>query len=109
MRALLPAGLLLATLVSGCAQDDPYTRDGMWQPEGINDQNLAAMAANPADLLHGHGESRPQPRLATVAVTRLLAGSPTPLPVISADVTPGSGAISVNVVPAAATAAAGGN
>jgi hypothetical protein len=109
MRALVPACLLLATLASGCAQDDPYTREGMWQPEGINERNLATMVANPYDLIRGHGETLPQPRLATVAVTRLLAGSPTPLPVISSDVAPGAGAISVNVVPAAATAAAGGN
>ena len=110
MNARLAAALLLTAMAGGCAQVDPYTRDGMWQPEGVNDQNLAAMVAQPTDLLHGHGESLPQPRLASVAVTRLLSGTPTPLPPISADVAPGAGGISVSVVPAAsATAAAGAN
>jgi hypothetical protein len=109
MRTVRSIGLLLAALVSGCAQIDPYTREGMWQPEGANDSNLAAMVANPYDLIRGHGETLPQPRLATLAVSRLLGGTPAPLPPLSAEVAPGSGGSTVTVIPAAAAAAAGTN
>jgi hypothetical protein len=90
-RRLLPPGLLLAASLAGCAQIDPYTREGMWQPEGVNSVNLAVSVANPSDLLRGHGAAGPQPVLATNAVRRLLAGVPAPLPQLSDDTNPGSG------------------
>ncbi len=87
MRALL---ILLA--VSACSsQIDPYTRDGMWQPNGANSLNLAAMTANPYDLVHGHGDAGSQPVEATGAVDRLLSGRAKPLAAVGADATPGSG------------------
>ena len=93
MRPVLSASILLLGL-AGCAQSDPYTRDGMWQPEGINDRNLAAMVANPADLLTGHGEPRPEPQVATAAVTQFLAGHAKQLPSLSSEAAPGSGSSS---------------
>ncbi len=95
--------LLILLALAGCAQMDPYERAGTWQPGGVNDRNLDAMVTNPADLLRGHGDSGAQPQLATIAVDRLLAGAPQPLPALSADTTPGSGA---QAAPAAAPAPA---
>ena len=106
VRARWTALLLVPALVAGCAQVDPFTRDGMWQPEGINERNLAVSVVNPGDLLRGHGETRPQPRMATDAVRRLLAGVPTPLPTISADAAPGSGG-SATAAPALPAATGG--
>ncbi len=95
--------LVFAGGTSACSQLDPYSRTGMWQPEGTNSVNLAVMAAYPRDLLRGHGDPGPQPVLATAAARRLLAGVPKPLPVLSADAAPGSGAAAA---PAAAAPAA---
>lgn len=101
MRAAL--ALLLA--LTGCAQVDPYTRTGMWQPGGVNSLNLAAMVANPHDLMQGRGSAGAQGTTATAAVERLLAGVPTPLPSVSAATTPGSGAGNAAAGPAPAPAA----
>ena len=88
---LLSPALLITVMLTGCAQVDPYTRNGMWQPEGVNDRNLEAMVANPADLIYGHGDPRTQPQMATTAVSQLLAGHAKTLPAISSDATPGAG------------------
>jgi len=77
--------------LSGCAQVDPYTRTGMWQPGGVNARNLAAMVAEPTDLLRGRGSEQAQGVTSTSAVMRLLNGTPTPLPTLSATTAPGSG------------------
>jgi hypothetical protein len=75
-------GLLFPLLLAlaACAELDPYSRVGTWQPEGVNDRNLAAMVANPADLLRGHGASGADSPLAIAAANRLFAGRPKPLP-----------------------------
>ena len=86
MRAIL----IVLALAACSKQVDPYTRDGMWQPSGANSLNLAAMTANPADLVHGHGDPGPQPVTAAAAVNRLLAGTPKPLLVLDANATPGA-------------------
>jgi hypothetical protein len=96
--------LALTGYTAGCAYTDPYTRAGMWQPNGANAVNLAAMVADPADLLRGHGDPGPQSALATAAVNRLLSGRPKPLPALSGDAAPGSG--SSNAAAAAPAAAA---
>jgi len=77
--------------LSGCAQVDPYTRTGMWQPGGVNARNLAAMVVQPTDLLRGRGSEQAQGVTSTSAVMRLLNGTPTPLPTLSASSAPGSG------------------
>lgn len=74
---LLP--LLLLLLPAACNQMDPYTRSGMWQPVGVNSRNLAAMVANPDDLVQGHGSTGANSPLAINAVTRLMAGKVKPL------------------------------
>ncbi len=104
MRAVLIL-LAFAGGTAACSQIDPYSRAGMWQPVGTNAVNMAVMAAYPRDLLRGHGDPGPQPVLATAAAGRLLAGVPKPLPVLSSDAAPGSGA----AAPPAAAAPAAAN
>ncbi len=46
------AGILA---LAGCGNRDPYYRTDVWKPNGANAANIAAMAANPYDLIHGRG------------------------------------------------------
>ena len=101
-----PAFILLLALC-GCAQVDPYTRTGMWQPAGVNSRNLDAMVVNPADLLRGRGAAGAQSTTATAAVERLLTGTQTPLPSLSADAAPGAASSSAAAGPAPTPAATG--
>lgn len=66
----------LAAPVAGCAGTDPYERAGIWKPSGVNDANIAAQVANPADLARGRGDSTGTVRTATRAVDRLWQGAP---------------------------------
>ena len=45
--------------LAGCAESDPYRRPGMWQPEGANAANMAAMVERKSDLVHGRGDPVP--------------------------------------------------
>ena len=63
--------LLAAMSLAGCASTDPLTRDGLWQPSGANEANLAAMVANPADLIQGRGAEGSDGQRAAAAVARL--------------------------------------
>ncbi len=68
--------LALATLgVGGCSQTDPYQRSGTWKPSGVNDANIAAQAANPADLTRGRAAPPGTMRTATTAVERMWQGT----------------------------------
>jgi hypothetical protein len=87
MKAIIIRPVVLALLL-GCTscdwlsrEADPYTRQGMWQPSGVVDRNLAVMVANRNDLVVGRGVTTPDSRPATDAVNRLWAGRPKPLPV----------------------------
>ena len=73
-------GLAGLAVLTGCAETDPYARAGMWQPTGANNRNLAAMVANPHDLIRGRGERGNSGWESTAPVTRLWAGRTTPLP-----------------------------
>ena len=77
MRTRILAAVLL---LAGCADADPYLKPGMWQPTGANALNLAAMVANPHDLIRGRGDRGASGWEATPPVSRLWAGAPTPLP-----------------------------
>jgi hypothetical protein len=67
LPVLMVAG---AAALGGCAQIDPYTRQGIWQPSGVNDANLAAMVVDKSDLWYGRGNSSGSVRTATRAVER---------------------------------------
>jgi hypothetical protein len=74
--------LLLLLLPAACSnpQVDPFTRSDMWLPVGVNSRNLAAMVANPDDLVQGRGSTGADSPLAINAVTRLMDGKVKPLP-----------------------------
>jgi hypothetical protein len=64
------AGALCAPL-AGCYEYDPIYRDGMWHPMHVNRPNSTLMAANPADLVRGHGVSGSDAKLDVAAIDRL--------------------------------------
>jgi len=78
--ALSTAAAALSLLaLTGCDQMDPMTRPYYWQPSEVNPANIAAMAVNPADLIHGqHADTR---RVVedSDAVDRIWTGKPTTL------------------------------
>jgi hypothetical protein len=82
---------LILIALSGCSAMDPYTRPGMWQPNGTNELNLAAMASNPHDIAHGRGDTAARPAQGTAAVDRLVADKAKPLLALDPSVVPGSG------------------
>jgi len=64
------AALCLLAL-AGCNSMDPLTRPYVWKPTDINAHNIAAMAANPADLRRGRDKAKRQVGLESDAVDRL--------------------------------------
>lgn len=52
------AGLCAIVALGGCMERDPYRRTDVWRPTGANSANIAAMAANPKDLIRGSGTTR---------------------------------------------------
>jgi len=93
--------LLLAVLAVGaCTDTEPYNRPAMWAPAGANARNIAAMAAQPRDLVRGHGDGGgANGRTSADAVARLRDGFPRPLASVSAQSAPGA-----DVAPGAAPA-----
>jgi type IV pilus biogenesis protein CpaD/CtpE len=65
--------------LAGCNQIDPLTRPYMWEESGVNAHNVAAMAANPADLTHGRDAPQRRVSVESDPVDHLWAGKPTPL------------------------------
>jgi type IV pilus biogenesis protein CpaD/CtpE len=78
MSNRVAAALIL--LLSGCAAVDPYRRPGMWQPEGANAANMAAMVERPFDLLRGRKDRTARTHHARDAVERLWEERQRPLP-----------------------------
>lgn len=76
-RKLVFIGLLLAA-AAGCSETDPYSRPGMWQPEGANAGNMAAMVANPSDLVRGQAGQGVTRQSGEAAVLRLWLGAVKP-------------------------------
>jgi uncharacterized alpha-E superfamily protein len=61
----------LVTLLAGCEALEPYQRPYSWHPTGANVANLAAMVADPHDLLHGRGAAVTDGTTAAAAIDRL--------------------------------------
>jgi type IV pilus biogenesis protein CpaD/CtpE len=70
--------LSLATL-AGCGSRDPYMRTDVWRPTGANAGNIAAMVANPRDLIQGHSAAREDTKAAALAVDHVWTNQPMPL------------------------------
>ncbi len=94
--------LLTLLLLAGCAPGGPwgndFTRPGTWAPSGVNDANLRAMLANPADATRGQAASTERAAPATLAIRRLERDSRRALP--------NANASRVGISPAAALAPA---
>jgi type IV pilus biogenesis protein CpaD/CtpE len=73
--ALLAAVLVLAA----CQEMDPYTKSYVWQPTGANAGNIAAMVANPNDLIRGRGVVRTDSRESNAAIGHIWSDTPKPL------------------------------
>jgi type IV pilus biogenesis protein CpaD/CtpE len=80
--ALCSATIVLG-LLAGCADRDPYRRTDAWYPTGANAGNIAAMVANPNDLVRGHGVQKSDGKEAAVSVERIWTDKPKPLPELS--------------------------
>ncbi len=65
--------------LTGCNQIDPLKRPYMWHESEINRHNIAAMAANPHDLVRGRETPRRRAVTESDAVQRLWSGQPVPL------------------------------
>jgi hypothetical protein len=74
---------ILLGLLGGCEDRDPYHRTDVWYPSGVNAWNIAAMVANPADLISGHGVQRSDGKEAVTAVDRVWQDKPKPLPAVT--------------------------
>ena len=71
-RTILRCALLAAVLsVAACQEMDPYARNDMWQPTGANAGNIAAMVANPYDLIRGRGSDRTDSNEPVLAIHRV--------------------------------------
>lgn len=74
-------GLLLIGLLalSACGNRDPYLRDDVWKPDGANAGNLAAMVADPNDLIVGRHSLRGDTKASSGAIQHIWTGQPQPL------------------------------
>jgi uncharacterized membrane protein YgcG len=65
--------------LAGCDSRDPYMRTDVWQPTGANAGNIAAMVADPHDLISGHGVAVQNSNAPALAVTHIWLDQPKPL------------------------------
>lgn len=79
---------ILLGLLGGCEDRDPYRRTDVWYPSGVNAGNIAAMVANPADLIRGHGVQRSDGKQAVMAVEHIWQDKPKPLPALDPSTAP---------------------
>lgn len=63
--------VMLILVVGGCRDTDPLLRSDLWHPVGVNEMNIAAMVASPADLVQGVEEQGSDGVRAAAAVRRL--------------------------------------
>ena len=73
VRGTLIGGVLC---LAACQDMDPYTRSDTWQPTGANQGNLAAMVANPNDLIRGRGVTTVDTKDTTLAIDRVWTDQP---------------------------------
>jgi hypothetical protein len=78
-------------VLSGCSNRDPYARNDVWYPTGVNATNLAAQVADPADLAGGRGDRRVSSAPQIKAVDRITNDTPKALPASSTTSTGGGG------------------
>ena len=82
MRTRIPALVgvaIILGLLAGCADRDPYRRTDVWYPSGVNAGNIAAMVANPNDLIRGRGVQTWGGKEAATSVDHIWTDKPKPL------------------------------
>ena len=72
--------LVLLAALTACSADDLAGPGARWHPTGANDINLAAMVADPLDLVNGAVTRGADGAVAANAVARYRAGKIKPLP-----------------------------
>jgi uncharacterized membrane protein YgcG len=78
-RMSLTGAAISLFVLTGCQNMDPLTRPYVWKPTHVNMHNIAAMAVNPADLVHGRGTLRHGSYEDAQAVGHLIQAKPVPL------------------------------
>lgn len=78
-RTLYVVAAASLLMLTGCDQIDPLKRPYMWHATGVNEQNIAAMAVNPSDLVYGRDTAQRRVILESDGVTRLWTGHQLPL------------------------------
>lgn len=81
VRTLCAAGGAMLVL-AGCMDRDPYRRTDVWRPTGSNAANIAAMVANPRDMIQGQEPARKgaDSNASVRAVERIAVDRPKALP-----------------------------
>jgi uncharacterized membrane protein YgcG len=79
MRTRLAVAALGLLSLAGCDKIDPLDRPYMWYESGVNAHNIAAMAANPTDLVRGRDQPRRNVSMESDGVDRIWSNKPTPL------------------------------
>lgn len=98
---------LFSFLLLGGCNLAPDVRPGMWRPSGVNETNIQAMLANPADYHRGHGDGTADGNQAAKAVERYRTDKVLPLPQASSQsFQPGGSSASSGAGPQVST---GGN
>lgn len=82
---------LALLLLAGCEDADPYRRNDVWYPAGANAGNIAAMVADPHDLIRGRGANWTDAREAGTAVDRVWLDRTKPLLSTAGAAPPGGG------------------
>ncbi len=73
-QLFLAFGISTLASLAACQDTDPLTRqNGDWRPAGVNQDNLAAQVANPADLTRGVADDGSDSAQAAAAIDRLKA------------------------------------
>jgi type IV pilus biogenesis protein CpaD/CtpE len=98
--------VLLVMAVAGCASSDPYRRTDVWAPTGSNAGNIAAMVADPNDLIHGRSDNTGDALQAVGAIDRVRQDRAKPLTGLSDTAAPAASAPPAAGAPPAASAAA---
>jgi type IV pilus biogenesis protein CpaD/CtpE len=65
--------------LAGCDSRDPYLRTDVWKPTGANAGNIAAMVADPHDLISGRGSVAQNANEPALAVNHIWLDHPKPL------------------------------
>lgn len=94
---MIRVGFAVASLLLAGCEADPYRRADTWSPTGANAGNIAAMLAQPGDLIRGRGGARSDARQSAEAVDWIWHGRARSLPAASgttpqASAAPASGA-----------------